>query len=666
MDIVWDRTVTEVAAGEIILDAPITTALDPAYGSGYIVSYDWSGRISRSGVEHLTLISDYNKSNPKDEDHAWNGIYIDNAENCWVRQVNFYNLAGSAVILQPGVSKVTVQDCMARNSVSEHAGWRRRVFHTMGQLTLFERCFSEYGMHDFSAGYCAAGPNAFVQCESKESLGFSGSVDIWSPGLLFDIVNIDDHDLIFKNLGQDKNGTGWNTGNSMFWQCTAAEIHCYSPAGDAINRAYGCWAQFSGDGEWAHSNNHVTPRSLFYAQLQERLGEEIQERAGILEINTHATTSPSVEEALEQAKAVFIPRVTLPQWIMQQPYTAFVSSQGLKSMDQIQGKPQPVTTPSRLYSLENGVWQADGKLIAGRSLQVRWWSGKVRKTNLGSSAPHVTRFVPGREGYGLTDRMDEVVEMLADEGVAVVDHNYGLWYDQRRNDHERISRRDADVWAPFYEQPFTRSGEGKAWDGLSRYDLTKPNLWYWLRLQEYTRKAATRGMVLLHQNYFQHNILEAGAHWVDSPWRDVNNINGTGFPEPVPFAGDKRIFLADMFYDIDHPVCRELHRGYIRQCLEAFADHPNVVQMISEEYTGPLHFIEFWLDVIAEWKQETGKPAVVALSTTKDVLDAILSDPARSKVVDMIDIKYWHYRNDGNIYAPEGGQSMAPVSLPVK
>jgi hypothetical protein len=115
-----------------------------------------------------------------------------------------------------------------------------------------------------------------------------------------------------------------------------------------------------------------------------------------------------------------------------------------------------------------------------------------------------------------------------------------------------------------------------------------------------------------------------------------------------------------MFYDISHPVRRELHRKYIRRCLDQFAGNGNVVQLISEEFTGPLHFVEFWLDVIAEWEAETGKQAMVALSTTKDVQDAILDDPKRAAVVDLIDIRYWHYRDDGTVYAPEGGKNLAP------
>ena len=303
---------------------------------------------------------------------------------------------------------------------------------------------------------------------------------------------------------------------------------------------------------------------------------------------------------------------------------------------------------------------ADDCLLTGNRQSIRWWSGSIKYNALPKATDHVTRFVPDMEGEGLTDRIDSVIVNMKRRHSLVLDHNYGLWYDRRRDDHERIRRRDGDVWAPFYEQPFARSGQGTAWEGMSKYDLTRPNTWYWGRLKEFADKAETEGLLLFHQNYFQHNIIEAGAHWVDSPWRTTNNINNTGFPEPVNFAGDKRIFVADMFYDVNHPVRRALHRQYIRQCLDNFADNTNVVHLISEEFTGPLHFVEFWLDCIAEWEKETGKHPIIALSTTKDVQDAILNDPKRAEVVDLIDIRYWHYRSDGSVYAPVGGKNLAP------
>jgi hypothetical protein len=697
----WDRIVVDVRSDTLVLDAPITTAIEQRFGGAYIIRERHDGELTECGVENMTLESAVNDWNPKDEDHCWDAIYMSNVRDSWVRRVNFRHFAGSAVNLQKATSRITVEDCIAQEPVSEIGGWRRQVFLTRGQQTLFQRCVSRQGIHDFAAGFCAAGPNAFVQCEGEESLGFSGSVGSWAPGLLFDIVNIDGHDLRFANLEQFQFGTGWNTANSMLWQCTASTIECYSP--DTLNRssAHGCWGTLTGNGNWTSSNDHVQPRSLFYEQLQQRLVGHASERAingYILPRPTNASSSPTVEQAMEMAQeSLNQPRLTLEMWI-----------------DSVE-RHSPITnspTPKPFRAGEGSIYSQGQKTISGQAQEqytalppvggtgggasqytIPWWSGRVKDNFCERDAkPAITRFVPGREGNGWTDRIDSVVNFLKQNGFSSLAHNYGLWYDLRRTDHERVRRADGDVWAPFYEQPFARSGQGTAWDGLSRYDLTRPNEWYWSRLREFADKAAPEGIILFNHHYFQHNILEAGAHWVDCPWRPVNNINyeappsppegstialsasntieapsgavggasgALPFPEPVPFAGDKRIFMAEQFYDETNETLRPLHRQFIRMNLEQLKDQPNVVHLISAEYTGPLHFTRFWLQTIAEWEQETGRHPLIALSCTRDAQDSILNDPVLNKVVDIIDIRYWHYNTEG-LWAPEAGKNLAP------
>jgi len=677
IDITWDRTVVAVDGNTITLDAPITTAISAAFGGAYIVRHPRQQEVTECGIESMTLeseVSDWTSAkssgtarNPKDEDHCWDGISIDNARDCWVSGIRFRHLAGSAVTLQKYTSRITVEDCIAQEPVSEIGGWRRQVFLTRGQQTLFQRCVSRQGIHDFAAGFCAAGPNAFVQCEGEQSLGFSGSIGSWAAGLLFDIVNIDGHDLRFANLEQFQFGTGWNTANSMFWQCTASTIECYSPDADNRCSAHGCWGTLTGNGEWTSSNDHVSPRSLFYHQLEQRLGKLPFDPA-LLPMNTNATSSPTVEQAMEMAKeSLTTPRLTLEKWI-DSIHKPRCFGQGRPFMARANANSATTTAPT--YTINYGRLTADDCLITGSQYSIPWWSGRVKDNFVAKDAkPAITRFVPGREGTGWTDRIDSVINFLSANHYASLDHNYGLWYDLRRTDHERVRRADGDVWAPFYEQPFSRSGQGTAWDGLSRYDLTKPNRWYWSRLNEFAAKAAGKQILLFNEHYFQHNILEAGAHWVDCPWRPVNNVNytpstggGQGeapFPEPVPFAGDKRIFIAEQFYDEQNEVLRPLHRQYIRMCLEQLKDQPNVVHLVSAEYTGPYHFTKFWLETIAEWEAETGRHPLIALSCTRDVQDSILANPILNKVVDIIDIRYWHYNTNG-LWAPEGGKNMAP------
>ncbi|MFB6320059.1 DUF6298 domain-containing protein [Saccharicrinis sp. FJH54] len=661
-DIIWDRTITAINGNTILVDAPLTTALDQHWGISTVTKYNWPGRIKNIGIEHMNLKSDFDASNPKDEDHCWSAITIENSQDVWVRQVKFTHFAGSAVAVYETARRVTVQDCVSKEPVSEIGGQRRYTFFTMGQQTLFQRLYSEYGYHDFAVGFCAAGPNAFVQCEAHLPYEFSGTIDSWASGVLFDIVNVDGNMISFSNQGLDNQGSGWTAANSMLWQCSAARINNYAPP-TAMNWAYGAWSQFSGNGIWVDQNNHVKPRSLFYAQLAERLKKDAAAyEKEVMPYSSNSTSSPTADEAKTYSEQSFQPALRLEDWIREAPSRdpVLVDNSGIKTVEKIKEASGALAEEKHLMSVQNGKLVVDGKLVTGMRFTVPWWRGVARPYATAKATPAVTRYVPGRNGYGYTDNLNEVVDWMNKYNMVGLEQNYGLWYDRRRDDHERVRRMDGQVWAPFYEQPFARSGKGTAWDGLSKYDLTKYDYFYWNRLKQFADLADQNGKLLVHHNYFQHNILEAGAHWVDCPWRPVNNINDTGFPEPVPFAGDKRIYMAEQFYDETDPVRRPLHQAFIKQCMNNFDGNSNVLQLTSAEYTGPYHFTAFWLETIHDWENETGKDQLIGLSATKDVQDSVLENQDLAKLVDVIDIRYWAYREDGSLYAPLGDQQLAP------
>jgi hypothetical protein len=661
-DILWDRKITAISGNNITIDVPLTTALDTIYGGGTIAKYEWPGRISQVGIENIQMRSSYDENNPKDEAHRWMAITVENTEDAWVRQVVFKHFAGSAVNVLETAKRITIEDCQSLSPISEIGGQRRYTFLTTGQQTLVQRCYSEFGYHDYAVGFCAPGPNAFVQCNSSQSLSFSGTIDSWASGVLFDVVNIDANKLCYSNRGQDGQGAGWSGANSLFWNCTAAIVDCPKPP-TAQNWAFATWAQFSGDGYWSDSNNSISPRSFYYAQLSDRIGKEnAMVLAQIFPLNTSASSSPSVPEAEKLIAQYKQPQKHLTDWIndaaKREPID--IGASGVKSIDEIGVKePAPVKTAAPMQ-IVNGWIVRGNSVLTGRHYDSPWWMGTTRPDFLKQSKPSVTRYVPGRTGTGLTDDLDEMTDKMVNDHVLTYEHNYGLWYDRRRDDHERIRRMDGEVWPPFYELPFARSGQSSGWDGLSKYDLTKYNPWYWSRLKKYADLADEKGLVLIHQNYFQHNIIEAGAHYVDFPWRTANNINNTSFPEPVPFAGDKRIFMAEQFYNEKDPALTKLHTAFIRQCLDNFKDNTGVIQLLAEEFTGPLHFVNFWVDNIKDWEKDNNRKEIIGLSTTKDVQDALLADKERAAVINVIDIKYWHYQADGKTYEPLGGQSLAP------
>jgi hypothetical protein len=626
MDVRWDRVITRIDGDAVTLDAPLTTSLDAAHGGSRLQVYSWPGRIRQVGVENLRCESEFDHANPLDEQHAWTAISFENTRDGWVRQATVLHFAGSAVSVWESCKGVTVEDCTSLAPVSELGGYRRRTFYTSGQLTLFQRCRAEDGRHDFAVGYLAAGPNAFVTCKAVRAHHFSGPIESWASGVLYDNITMDGGGLALTNREIDNQGAGWAAANCMLWQCTAPVVTCRRPP-TAHNWAIGCWGQFVGDGHWRSLSEFVKPASLYAAQLSERLGDKAVRNIRRRDVPAASGNAKAIDEA---------------------------------APDLVRKRTQPAAAPSKRLALKDGWLVCDGKLLAGGRMGTVWWRGHVLPSRAGEFGYGVTRFVPGRVGPGYTDDLDELTDTMRAKNQAILAHHWGLWYDRRRDDHQMVRRIDGAVWPPFYEQPWARSGRGTAWDGLSKYDLTRFNSWYFARLKQFADLCDRKGLLLIQEMYFQHNVLEAGAHWADFPWRPANCLQDTGFPEPPPYVNDKRIFMAEAFYDVSHPLRRELHRAYIRKCLDTLGDNSNVLFLTGEEFTGPLAFMRFWLDVIEEWQKEKGKKVLVGLSCTKDVQDAILTDPVRGPRVAVIDMKYWWYTANGGVYDPKGGESLAP------
>ena len=301
--------------------------------------------------------------------------------------------------------------------------------------------------------------------------------------------------------------------------------------------------------------------------------------------------------------------------------------------------------------VENGWLAYDGKVVWGWIQHNGWWRPGQRpnlaRRSVGDPLGDVR---PNR-----TEDLDKLTDNMLRYGYPGFEHNYGLWYDRRRDAHDTGRRRDAKVKPPFLEQPWARSKEGTAWDGLPKYDLTAFNPWYFQRLKAFADLCDKKGTILFHKFYMQHALLETQAHYADFPWRPVNCIQKTGMPDVIP--------AANAFYDVSNPVRRRLHRLYIRRCLDALGDNRNVVQLIAEEYTGPREFVEFWLDTIVAWEKEHGKQVTIGLGATKDVEDAILADAARARHIDVLDLRCWWLRADGTLYAPPGGRQVPGRSI---
>jgi Family of unknown function (DUF6298) len=611
-DLIWDRTITAIdsSSGAIEFDAPITFRVEHPDGAGVVATVRSNAPLQNIGIENLILDSAYDSNNLKDEEHSWIAIALDHVEDAWVHNVTARHFVASAVRVDQRARRITIQDCRFEAPISEVGGYRRQAFVIYGQQVLVYHCHSEYGMNDFATGLVAAGPNVFLDCEAEHSLEASGSFEGLAAGVLYEKVAVPDARiqlLLDQNRAQ---AAGWTAVNSLIWNSTAKSLDALGPYDGA---------------------NYVveSPQPLYESELAAR-GLHLPGTA---------------HKAASEGHAPDFHDITVQPEKMRPPHP---------------------------FEIVNGYFVVDGKAVYGGTASDALWHGNtsplVASVGAGSS---ITRFMPGQSGPGLTEDLHELAARAKRRGSAFYLSYPGLWYDRRRDSHTVFQMQDGDVWAPFFEMPWARSGKGFAWDGLSKFDLSRYNPWYFERNREFDRIAGEQGLIVLNLMYDTHAVLEIGPHWIDDPWRPANNVNDTGLPEPPPFEPGytmamntvqptvTKLNIANQFYSVDYPPLRKLHHDYIFHVLDELADAPNVIFGVASQYAGPLSFQQFFQDTVAVWEKLHNHPVRLELATDKLTTDTILHDPLRSGQVAVIDLRYWYYLADGTLFAPEAGRNRA-------
>src|SRR5208282_2361880 len=137
-------------AERLMIDEPLTTALDQQYGGGGIWSFTWPQRYNNIGIENLRGQSTYDVNNTNDEDHAWVFIRFSNTQNLWVRNVISQYFGKSCVSIQTGCKYGTVINCQCLDPISLILSERRYAFDLNScSLCLVANCFTRQDRHSF-------------------------------------------------------------------------------------------------------------------------------------------------------------------------------------------------------------------------------------------------------------------------------------------------------------------------------------------------------------------------------------------------------------------------------------------------------------------------------------------------------------------------------------
>ena len=270
----YERTVATVKGNIITIDIPVVDPIEQRYGQAVVFKSEIKGRIRECGVENLRIESVFETD--EDENHGWNAVVLKRAENCWVKNVTAKYFGYACVSISAMSAFNTVEDCAMIDPKSVTTGGRKYSFNIEHGSTanLFQRCVSWGGRHDYVTGSRVPGPNVFLDCVAKNTFADIGPHHRWSTGLLFD--NIYGGEIRVQNRKAMGSGHGWAGVQTLFWNCYSEvkEIKVESPTG-TMNWGIGCIGKKqNGAGYWEKWGEHVTPRSLYLKQLEERLGKK--------------------------------------------------------------------------------------------------------------------------------------------------------------------------------------------------------------------------------------------------------------------------------------------------------------------------------------------------------------------------------------------------------
>ena len=307
----FERKVISCENGELVFDIPLPQSLDQKYGGAVILLTPAQYRIRECGIERIRFDTIFDPSivknkgavdeYPCDERHPGTAISFNKIEDGWLRDCTAIHMTHGLVGLSG--RRVTVQDCKSLDPVSLIAGARRYAYTIGGTANLIQRCYSRNGRHDFMTQGAVSGPNVFVDCSSDSAWDCSENHQKWAMGTLYDNVRVTGKraGLCSINRGRWGSGHGWSGNTTVFWNCAAPMIFANQPPlgqnfmiGNSDPKLFDSkWAKgyfrvansaskrkdefvespFQGTAWQEYPTKMVTPRSLYYAQLQARLGK---------------------------------------------------------------------------------------------------------------------------------------------------------------------------------------------------------------------------------------------------------------------------------------------------------------------------------------------------------------------------------------------------------
>ena len=279
VDVDWHRIIVAIEGNRVMLDAPLMQSIDQQYGGAYVYKFTYNGRTENVGIEDIR--ADCISGVDTNGNTSGQLANVDGVQNCWIRRCMNDRMSGHTITAS-GSRWCTFEDIISFHNPlpGGHTGASTGIngFDFGSQGLLFHRFTSSDGGFEWCSWNVAAGPNVFLECDIPHGFAFSGPHMKWAVGTLYDAV-FQHHGLsVLLNDGSH----GWAGGNHMAWNVEAHGIEFDRPP-TAHQWVHGVISTSTDLGDVRSGalptevlswQSHIDPRSLYRAQLAERLGAQ--------------------------------------------------------------------------------------------------------------------------------------------------------------------------------------------------------------------------------------------------------------------------------------------------------------------------------------------------------------------------------------------------------
>ena len=283
-----ERRIVAVSGNRVTLDAPLPDSYDSRYlnpPGTVVVRIRPEGRVSQSGVERLHI-----QAPPQPIRHTqphFSALRMD-GEDLWARDLFIEETMNSVAVRG---RRITLERVRIRRRARAEGSSRPAEFAPNASQVLLDRCSVEADNVWFIAtGARVPGPIVILNSEFRGD-SRAESHQRWSTGILYDNVRVPEGGIELRNRGAMGSGHGWSMGWGVVWNSVAAHYIVQHPPG-APNWIIGSIGELRSSARPFDSapvlpggivDSHgrpVRPRSLYLAQLAERLGSQALRNIG--------------------------------------------------------------------------------------------------------------------------------------------------------------------------------------------------------------------------------------------------------------------------------------------------------------------------------------------------------------------------------------------------